>query len=137
TSVAYEVSTDAGATWSSTSATQATLADGTYRFHAVVTDPAENARTNDCTTVVSDNTTPTAGTLSFANLDDTGSPNTPPVTNDGTVVLSLTTRRSSDLTSVAYEVSTDAGATWSSTSATQATLADGTYRFHAVVTDPA
>ncbi|MGY4478358.1 Ig-like domain-containing protein [Bradyrhizobium sp. USDA 3364] len=137
TSVSYEVSTDGGATWSTTSANQSTLADGTYSFHAVVTDPAGNSSTSNAITVTVDNTAPAAGTLAFANLTDTGSSDPTPITKDGTFDLSLSGNADLNGTSVSYEVSTDGGATWSTTSANQSTLADGTYSFHAVVTDPA
>src|SRR5213076_2500380 len=64
-SVAYQVSTD-GITWSPTTVSQTTLADGDYRFRAVVTDPAGNSSTSNVIEVVVDNTAPVAGTLSFA-----------------------------------------------------------------------
>ena len=72
-SVAYEVSTDGGTTWNPTSAGQSGLVDGNYLFHAVVTDPAGNSSTTGPISVIVDNTAPDAGTLSFANLTDTGS----------------------------------------------------------------
>ena len=43
--MAYEVSTDDGTTWSSTTAAQVSLADESYQFRAVVTDPAGNSAT--------------------------------------------------------------------------------------------
>src|SRR5205085_1946268 len=137
TTVVYEVSTDGGLTWTTTTASQTNLADGDYRFHAVVTDPAGNSEITSALDVTADKIAPTAVTVSFAYLDDTGSDNAPP---------SSPTRRSSDLlsgnadangTTVVYEVSTDGGLTWTTTTASQTNLADGDYRFHAVVTDPA
>src|SRR5439155_1189127 len=89
TSVAYEVSTDGGASWSSTAAIQTSLADGDYRFHAVVTDPAGNSSISNVLEVKVDNTAPTAGTLSFTGLTDTGSSQSPAITQDGTFDLSL------------------------------------------------
>src|SRR5204862_11677 len=136
-SVAYEVSTDGGATWTTTSAAQASLADGDYQFHAIVTDPAGNSSTSNVIEVVVDNTAPTAGTLAFTNLVDSGSSESPAITTDGTFNLSLSGNLDANGTSVAYEVSTDGGATWTTTSAAQASLADGDYQFHAIVTDPA
>ena len=56
-----------------TSAGQSGLVDGNYLFHAVVTDPAGNSSTTGPINVIVDNTAPDAGTLSFANLTDTGS----------------------------------------------------------------
>src|SRR5437879_3385301 len=85
----YQVSTDGGTSWTSTTATQTSLADGDYQFRAVVTDPAGNSSNSNAIEVVVDNTAPTAGTLSFTNLTDTGTPNTPAVTTDGTFDLSL------------------------------------------------
>src|SRR5204863_453106 len=124
-------------TWSATGASQTSLADGNYRIHAVVTDPAGNASTTAAIAVIVDNTAPSAGTLSFVGLDDTGSSQSPAITQDGTFSLSLSGNNDLNGTSVAYEVSTDGGATWSATGASQTSLADGNYRFHAVVTDPA
>src|SRR5207237_7383272 len=84
-----------------------------------------------------DNTAPLAGTLSFANLTDSGTSQSPAITQDGTFDLSLSGDSDANGVSVVYEVSTDGGLTWSPTAASQTTLADGDYRFHAVVTDPA
>ncbi|WP_208608655.1 Ig-like domain-containing protein [Bradyrhizobium stylosanthis] len=137
TSVAYEVSTDGGTTWASTSSAQGDLADGSYQFRATVTDAAGNSATSNTISVVVDNTAPTAGTLAFSGLDDTGSTNTPAVTKDGSFDLSLTGTSDANATSVAYEVSTDGGTTWGSTSSAQSDLADGSYQFRATVTDAA
>ena len=116
-------------------ASQSSLADGDYQFRAVVTDPAGNSATSNAIEVVVDNTAPAAGTLSFANLNDTGSSDTPPVTQDSTFDLSLAGQEAG--ATVAYEVSTDNGSHWSSTTAVQSSLADGDYQFRAVVTDAA
>src|SRR5882757_6520404 len=115
-------------------AAQTDLADGSYQFRAVVTDAAGNSATTDTIAVVIDNTNPAAGTLAFAGLADTGSPDTPPVTQDNTFNLSLSGQEPG--TTVAYEVSLNGGA-WTGTSAAQAALADGSYQFRAVVTDAA
>jgi len=137
TSVAYEVSTDGGANWSSTTSAQDNLADGSYQFRATVTDAAGNSATSNAISVVVDNTAPVAGTLAFSGLDDTGSANTPAVTNDGSFDLSLTGTSDVNATSVAYEVSTDGGNTWASTTSVQSDLVDGSYQFRATVTDAA
>src|SRR5205823_5288557 len=107
-SVAYQVSTD-GITWSPTTVSQTTLADGDYRFRAVVTDPAGNSSTSNVIEVVVDNTAPVAGTLSFAagTLTDTGSSQSPAITQDGTFDLSLSGDTDTNGVSVAYQVSTD------------------------------
>src|SRR5207248_2550523 len=122
----------------STTVSQTTLADGDYRFRAVVTDPAGNSSTSNVIEVVVDNTAPVAGTLSFAagTLTDTGSSQSPAITQDGTFDLSLSRAEERRVGSVAYQVSAD-GITWSPTTVSQTTLADGDYRFRAVVTDPA
>ncbi|MGY8639316.1 Ig-like domain-containing protein, partial [Bradyrhizobium sp. 14AA] len=133
----YEVSTDGGASWSTTTAAQSDLADGSYQFRAVVSDPAGNSATSNTISVVIDNTDPVAGTLAFSGLEDTGSADTPAVTRDGSFDLSLTGTSDSNGTTVAYEVSTDSGSTWSSTTSAQSDLADGSYQFRAVVSDPA
>ncbi|WP_032925245.1 Ig-like domain-containing protein, partial [Mesorhizobium sp. LNHC229A00] len=111
--------------------------DGDYQFRAVVTDPAGNSSNSNAIEVVVDNTAPSAGTLAFANLTDTGTPNTPAVTTDGTFDLSLSGNADANGTAVTYQVSTDGGTNWTSTTATQTSLADGDYQFRAVVTDPA
>src|SRR4029077_12703612 len=137
-SVAYEVSTNHGASWSSTTASQTNLADGDYQFHAIVTDNAGNASTSNVVEVIVDNTAPSAGTLS-SNVVDTGHTDTPtPITQDGTFSLGLNGDTDANgVASVAYEVSTNHGASWSSTTASQTNLADGDYQFHAIVTDNA
>src|SRR5205823_8879441 len=80
---------DGGASWSSTGAIQTSLVDGDYRFHAVVTDPAGNSSISNGIEVKVDNTAPTAGSLSFTGLTDTGSSQSPAITQDGTFDLSL------------------------------------------------
>src|SRR5205085_200550 len=137
TSVSYEVSTDGGATWSATSATQTGLADGDYRFHAIVTDPAGNSSTSNVRSEERRVGTATACPRALTNLNDSGSAYARPATTYASDDLSLSGNLDANGTSVSYEVSTDGGATWSATSATQTGLADGDYRFHAIVTDPA
>ena len=74
-----------GGAWTSTTASQSGLADGDYQFRAVVTDPAGNSSTSNAIEVIVDNTDPTAGTLAFANLTDSGSSDSTPITQDGTL----------------------------------------------------
>jgi len=83
----------------------------------------------------SDTTPPDAGTLGFTNLTDTGSDNTPDITQDNEFDLTLTGNEAGS--TVAYEVSTDDGATWNTTTASQSGLTDEAYQFRAVVTDAA
>ena len=134
-SVVYQVSTDGGLNWTTTAANQSNLADADYRFRAQVTDAAGNSSTSNVIEVVVDNTVPAAGTLSFANLTDTGTANTPPVTQDKAFDLTLTGQESG--ASVVYQVSTDGGLNWTTTAANQSNLADADYRFRAQVTDAA
>ena len=126
-----------GGAWTSTTASQSGLADGDYQFRAVVTDPAGNSSTSNAIEVIVDNTAPTAGTLSFANLTDSGSSDSTPITQDGTFDLSLSGNTDANGTSVAYEVSHQRRRTGPAPRASQSGLADGDYQFRAVVTDPA
>ena len=113
-----------------------TLAAGTYSdLKVTATDVAGNASTtNSVQTIIVDGTPPAAGTLSFANLTDTGSSDTPPVTTDNSFNLALTGPESG--ASIAYQVSLNGGAC-TSTTASQSGLADGNYQFRALVTDAA
>src|SRR5204862_7982557 len=107
-------------------------------FHAVVTDVAGNASTSNAIEVKVDKTAPAAGTLSFSNLTDSGTINTPPVTTDNAFDLTLSGQSDTNgIASVVYEKSTNGGSTWTATTASQSGLADGDYLFHAIVTDPA
>ncbi|MDD3494477.1 MAG: Ig-like domain-containing protein [Dysgonamonadaceae bacterium] len=133
--VVYQVSTDDGATWNTTTASQSSLGDESYQFRAVVTDSAGNSSTTNVLNVTVDNTNPAAGTLSFSNLDDTGSDDTPDMTQDNTFDLTLTGNEAGS--TVVYEVSTDDGSTWNTTTASQSSLGDESYQFRAVVTDAA
>ncbi len=130
-----EVSTDNGTTWTTTTASQSGLADGTYLFRATVTDAAGNTSTTATQTVTIDTTAPTAGTLSLTGFTDTGSSSSDGLTNDSTFGLSVSGEEAG--ASVSFEVSTDKGVTWTTTTASQSGLADGTYLFRATVTDAA
>ena len=132
-SVAFQVSVNGGS-FNPTTATQSGLGDGSYQFRALVTDAAGNASTSNIIAVTVDTTAPAAGTLSFANLQDTGTPNTPPVTQDTTFDLSLAGQEAGS--SVAFQVSVNGGA-FNPTTATQSGLGDGSYQFRALVTDAA
>src|SRR5205085_870500 len=128
-SVAYEVSTDGGATWSATTASQSNLADGSYSVHEIVSEKAGHSPTTNAISVIVDNTNPLAGTLAFGRLA-TPVPYTTlfrSITKDGTFSLDLSGDTDANGVSVAYEVSTDGGATWSATTASQSNLADGSY----------
>ncbi len=133
--LSYEVSTDGGATWTPTTASQSALADGSYSFRATATDAAGNKSTGNSASVTVDNTAPAAGTLSFTGLSDSGSSASDGITQDGSFSLSVV--GSEGGSTLSYEVSTDGGATWTPTTASQSALADGSYSFRATATDAA
>jgi hypothetical protein len=134
TTFAYEVSNDGGATWSTTTASQTGLADGTYRFRAAVTDAAGNTSTSS-DAIVSVDHVAIPGTLAFAGLTDTGSDDATDITTDNAFTLALSGQEASAVAT--YEISTDGGATWSPTAASQSGLADATYHFRTRVIDAA
>jgi len=111
------------------------LNTGTVRD--VVSNDADltGAVANPAGILVVDTVAPTAGTLSFTGLIDSGSDDTPDITTDGTFGLLLAGQEAG--ATVAYEKSTDDGATWTATTDTQTALADESYQFRAVVTDAA
>ncbi|WP_174361106.1 Ig-like domain-containing protein, partial [Citrobacter gillenii] len=76
-----------------------------------------------------------AGTLLLANFDDTGSSAIDLLTQDSTFDLSLSGQDTAS--TVVYQVSTDGGKTWSTTTAQQSALADGKYSFRSLVRDEA
>ena len=82
-----------------------------------------------------DTAAPAAGSLSFSGLSDSGSANTPPITSDNSFDLSLSGNENGS--TVIYQVSTDAGANWATTTANQSSLADASYLFRALVSDAA
>ncbi len=131
----FEVSTDNGVTWTTTTASQTGLADGSYLFRAVVTDATGNVSTTATKSVTIDATAPAAGTLSLTGFDDTGASSSDGLTSDSTFGLSVSGEEAG--ASVSFEVSTDNGVTWTATTASQTGLADGSYLFRAVVTDAA
>src|SRR4029077_16011520 len=115
------------------------LADGSYQFRAVVTDNAGNSSNTTAIPVVVDNTAPTAGTLTFANLTDSGHPDTPtPITTDGTFDLSLSGDTDpNEAASVVYQQNLNGGGWTDLPGSSLSGLADGSYQFRAVVTDNA
>src|SRR6185369_2114697 len=75
------------------------------------------------------------GTLSLANFTDSGSSSSDFISNDRTFDLSLGGNEAGS--TAVYQISTDNGATWTTTTTTQTNLVDGTYQYRAVVTDVA
>ncbi|WP_156528463.1 Ig-like domain-containing protein, partial [Bradyrhizobium stylosanthis] len=137
TAVVYQISTDGGSNWTTTSSAQSNLADGSYKYRAQVTDAAGNSATSNVVTVVVDTTAPTAGTLSLANYTDSGTSGSDLVSTDKTFDLSLAGTADATATAVVYQISTDGGSNWTTTTSAQSNLADGSYKYRAQVTDAA
>src|SRR4029077_14134460 len=136
--VVYQQSLNGGAFTDLASNSLSGLADGDYQFRAVVTDNAGNSSNTDAIEVIVDNTNPTAGTLSFVGLDDTGHTDTTPITKDGTFTLSLAGDTDANgVDTVVYQQSLNGGAFTDLASNSLSGLADGDYQFRAVVTDNA
>ncbi|WP_242050971.1 Ig-like domain-containing protein, partial [Acinetobacter baumannii] len=134
-SVTYLISTDEGKTWQETTLNQKDLADGIYLYKAVVTDAAGNTSETAVQKVVVDTTTPQAGELTLSDLNDTGVSVTDQITQDKNFNLKLEGQETGSR--VTYLVSTDEGKTWQETTVVQKDLADGVYKYKAVVTDAA
>ncbi|WP_074162467.1 Ig-like domain-containing protein [Acinetobacter baumannii] len=134
-SVTYLISTDEGKTWQETTLNQKDLADGIYLYKAVVTDAAGNTSETAVQKVVVDTTTPQAGELTLSDLNDTGVSATDQITQDQNFNLKLEGQETGSR--VTYLVSTDEGKTWQETTVAQKDLADGVYKYKAVVTDAA
>ena len=135
TTTVYQVSVNGGA-FANTRVNQSGLANGDYVFRALTTDAAGNSSTSNSIEVVVDTAAPAAGTLSFANLTDSGTPNTPPVTTDNTFDLSLAGQETAAGTTTVYQVSVNGGA-FANTTVNQSGLANGDYVFRALTTDAA
>ncbi|MDV7636770.1 Ig-like domain-containing protein [Acinetobacter baumannii] len=133
--VTYLVSTDEGKTWQETTVVQKDLADGIYQYKAVVTDAAGNTSETAVQKVVVDTTTPQAGELTLSDLNDTGVSATDQITQDKNFNLKLEGQETGSR--VTFLVSTDEGKTWQETTIAQKDLADGVYKYKAVVTDAA
>ncbi|EKA70588.1 type I secretion C-terminal target domain protein, VC_A0849 subclass family [Acinetobacter baumannii IS-116] len=136
--VTYLVSTDEGKTWQETTIAQKDLADGVYKYKAVVTDAAGNTSETAVQKVVVDTTAPQAGKLTLSDLNDTGVSATDQITQDNSFTLKLVQpivigEQAALLDH--YEVSKDEGKTWQETTADQKDLADGIYQYKAIVTD--
>ncbi|EHU1922636.1 Ig-like domain repeat protein [Acinetobacter baumannii] len=133
--VTYLVSTDEGKTWQETTIAQKDLTDGVYQYKAVVTDAAGNTSETAVQKVVVDTTTPHSGELTLSDLNDTGVSATDQITQDKNFNLKLEGQETGSR--VTYLVSTDEGKTWQETTIAQKDLADGVYKYKAVVTDAA
>jgi hypothetical protein len=133
--VVYQVSTDGGSNWSTTTTAQSNLSDGAYQFRAVVSDAAGNTANTNSISLTVDTAAPNAGTLSLINYTDSGTTNTDFISTSNSFDLALSGQE--DGASVDYQVSTDGGSNWSTTSTGQSNLSDGAYQFRAVVSDAA
>ncbi|HBY7914899.1 Ig-like domain-containing protein, partial [Acinetobacter baumannii] len=124
--------------WQETTIAQKDLADGVYKYKAVVTDAAGNTSETAVQKVVVDTTAPQAGKLTLSDLNDTGVSATDQITQDNSFTLKLAQpivigEQAALLDH--YEVSKDEGKTWQETTADQKDLADGIYQYKAIVTD--
>src|SRR4029077_20748759 len=110
-SVVYQQSLNGGGWPDLPSSSLSGLADGSYQFRAVVTDNAGNSSNTAAIAVTVDNTAPTAGTLSFVGLADSGHADTPtPITQDGTFAHNLASDTDlNGVDSVVYQQSLDGG----------------------------
>ena len=122
--VLYQLSTDGGSNWSTTTSTQSNLTDGAYQFRAVVSDAAGNTANTNSISLTVDTAAPNAPAFSLAT--DSGSNNSDGVTNDGTVTVSGIE------TNATWEYSTNSGTSWSAGSGNFFTLAAGSYAIGAL-----
>src|SRR5439155_6956976 len=99
--------------------TTGALTDGLHSFTAKAIDNVGNSFTTAAINATVDTVAPTAGTLSFTGLTDTGSSQSPAITQDGTFDLSLSGNADLNGTSVAYEVSTRSSTSLNSTHVTK------------------
>ena len=131
--VVFQRSADAGATWSTTTAVQSSLADGNYQFRAQVTDVAGNSSFS-IVQAVSVDISAIPGNLALGtDFADSGFIASDHITIDNSFSLVLSGQETGG--TVAYQRSTDDGTTWGSTTASISSLADGNYQFRAQVTD--
>jgi Ca2+-binding RTX toxin-like protein len=128
----FDVTQTTGTTWSYDD--RGTPHPSNVTYHVQVVDTAGNVGNTASQTVTIDTAQPAAGTLSFANLTDTGTANTPPVTQDTAFDLSLAGQEAGS--GVVYQVSVNGGA-FANTTQGQSGLADGDYVFRALVSDAA
>jgi hypothetical protein len=123
-SVDYQVSTDDGSNWSTTSTEQRNLSDGAYQFRAVVSDAAGNIFNTNTISLTVDTAAPSAPAFSLAT--DSGASNSDGVTNVGTVSVSGVEENAT------WEYSTDSGSSWTTGSDSSFTLAAGSYDIGAI-----
>jgi hypothetical protein len=109
------------------------LPDGVHDLSATATDLAGNTSAKARTFSIQIETKVAAGNLSLRNLSQSVMGSYGRMTGDNTFDLHLEGNKPGS--GAMLQVSTDGGATWSSTTALQNKLKDGFYAFRAVVTD--
>jgi hypothetical protein len=124
TSMAYQLSTDGGSNWSTTSTAQSNLSDGAYQFRAVVSDAAGNTANTNSISLTVDTAAPSAPAFSLA--IDSGASNSDGVTNVGTVSVSGIEDNAT------WEYSIDSGTNWTTGSGSTFALAAGSYAIGAI-----
>lgn len=118
-------------TWSFTTAA---LKEGTHSFTARVADAAGNLGPAGTAYAITVDTKLQPGVLSLTEFIDTGDP-TDFVSSDNSFNLSLTGQETGS--TLTYQRSSDGGTSWSSTTAAQTSLANGSYLFRVRVQDDA
>ena len=118
-----------------TAADLTALGDGPISVSATSTDAAGNTSSAGATSFTLDTVSPVTGTLSLVNFSDTGSSATDRISQDKSFDLSLTGNEAGS--TVIYQSSTDTGTTWTTTTAAQTALTDGSYQYRAIVSDAA
>ncbi len=114
----------------------ATLDNGSqYSFTTTATDATGNVSGASAAFVINVDTTITSGSLGLANYTDSGTSSSDFISNDNSFDLSLGGQESG--ATVGYEVSTNGGSDWTSTTTAQGDLSDGSYQFRASVADAA
>jgi hypothetical protein len=134
-SVAHDFVIDSEGAW--TAAFTADELKGLGDGRIIVKASAKDASNTELTSYDSfnyDATLPVAGALTLDEFDDTGN-SADRITQDKSFTLKHSGQEAG--TTVVLEYLKDAGETWNNTEPVQTNLADGTYRYRAVVTDAA
>ena len=111
------------------------LAEGTHSYVAVIADQAGNEGAPSSPFSLTVDTSITPGTLSLTGFTDTGTSASDFLTQDTAFDLSLAGSEAG--ASIVYQISANAGTSWTATTLAQAGLTDGAYLYRAVVTDAA
>lgn len=133
-SLSYEISVDQGRTWQRTHDSLASLQDGDYLFRGVVTDAAGNRSLTSVQSITVDTEAPAPMTLQVRKVGESGGDALSTLSSTGAVDLKLTLPAG---TTAVYQLSSDAGHTWTSVAPVVRGLTEGHYSFRAVLTDAA